>query len=168
MTHLGYLVAGCAISLVVLGGYGLRLARRGRSLSPFVPADQSARDAISTFVPADQSARDAISTRLDGNLFVEAGAGTGKTTALVGRMVALVLGDQMPVESIVAITFTELAATELRDRFRQALEANSASAWAKAGLALVARSVGGDSAWADALAAEARLLSRSEAADAGC
>ena len=42
-------------------------------------------------IPADQSARDAISTRLDGNLFVEAGAGTGKTTALVGRMVALVL-----------------------------------------------------------------------------
>ena len=72
--------------------------------------------------PADQSARDAIATRLDANLFVEAGAGTGKTTALVGRMVALVLDAQMPVESIVAITFTELAAAELRDRFRQALE----------------------------------------------
>ena len=75
-----------------------------------------------TRIPADQSARHAIATRLDGNLFVEAGAGTGKTTALVGRMVALVLDGQMPVESIVAITFTELAATELRDRFRQALE----------------------------------------------
>jgi len=78
-------------------------------------------------IPADQSARDAISTRLDGNLFVEAGAGTGKTTALVGRMVALVLDGQMPVESIVAITFTELAATELRDRFRQALEDRSST-----------------------------------------
>ena len=111
MTHLGYLIAGWAISLVVLGGYGLRLARRGRSLYPLVPADQSARDAIST--------------RLNSNLFVEAGAGTGKTTALVGRMVALVLDGQMPVESIVAITFTELAATELRDRFRQALEDRS-------------------------------------------
>ena len=76
-------------------------------------------------IPADQSARDAISSRLDDNLFVEAGAGTGKTTALVGRMVALVLNGQMPVESIVAITFTELAATELRDRFRQALEDRS-------------------------------------------
>ena len=75
-----------------------------------------------TRIPSDQSARHAIATRLDGNLFVEAGAGTGKTTALVGRMVALVLDGQMPVESIVAITFTELAATELRDRFRQALE----------------------------------------------
>ena len=75
-----------------------------------------------TRIPADQSARHAIATRLDRNLFVEAGAGTGKTTALVGRMVALVLDGQMPVESIVAITFTELAATELRDRFRQALE----------------------------------------------
>ena len=40
MTHLGYLIAGWGISLVVLGGYGLRLARRGRSLSPLVPEDR--------------------------------------------------------------------------------------------------------------------------------
>ena len=72
--------------------------------------------------PADQPARDRIATDLVENLFVEAGAGTGKTTALVGRMVALVLDREMPIESIVAITFTERAAMELRDRFRLSLE----------------------------------------------
>ena len=72
--------------------------------------------------PTDQSARDDIATLLDQNLFVEAGAGTGKTTALIGRMVAMVLDRAMPIESIVAITFTERAASELRDRFRLSLE----------------------------------------------
>ena len=38
----------------------------------------------------DAPARDAIRTRLDATLFVEAGAGTGKTAALVDRVVALV------------------------------------------------------------------------------
>ncbi len=37
MTHLGYLIAGWGISLVVLGGYALRLVGRGRSLSAEVP-----------------------------------------------------------------------------------------------------------------------------------
>ena len=72
--------------------------------------------------PLDQEAREAIATRLEENLFVEAGAGTGKTTALVRRMVALVLDRSVAVESIVAITFTDRAAAELRDRFRRALE----------------------------------------------
>ena len=40
MTHLGYLIAGWGISLVVLGGYALRLVRRGRSLSVEVPEDR--------------------------------------------------------------------------------------------------------------------------------
>jgi len=40
MTHLGYLIAGWGISLVVLGGYALRLAQRGRSLSALVPDER--------------------------------------------------------------------------------------------------------------------------------
>ena len=39
--------------------------------------------------PADQQHRDRIRKSLEENLFVEAGAGTGKTTALVGRIVTL-------------------------------------------------------------------------------
>jgi ATP-dependent exoDNAse (exonuclease V) beta subunit len=69
----------------------------------------------------DAEARAAISSRLDENLFVEAGAGSGKTRSLVERVVALVRrGDS--VQSIAAITFTEKAAEELRARVRRELE----------------------------------------------
>ena len=37
--------------------------------------------------PADQAVRDQIIERLDRNACVEAGAGTGKTTVLVARIV---------------------------------------------------------------------------------
>lgn len=70
---------------------------------------------------ADRAARDRIRTRLTETQFVEAGAGTGKTSALVDRAVALVL-DGVPIDRIVAITFTEKAAAELRDRVRGGLE----------------------------------------------
>jgi len=69
----------------------------------------------------DRSARQQIRERLNETLFVEAGAGSGKTSALVDRIVALVL-DGLPMERIAAITFTDRAATELRDRVRHSLE----------------------------------------------
>ena len=72
---------------------------------------------------ADEAARERIRTHLDQTLFVEAGAGTGKTAALVERFLALVLAGNS-VERIVAITFTDKAAAELRDRVRQSLEAH--------------------------------------------
>src|SRR5690349_13614300 len=71
-------------------------------------------------------ARDAVRTRLDETLFVEAGAGTGKTEVLVDRIVALVTTDgaagPIAMRSVAAITFTEKAAAELRDRVRERLE----------------------------------------------
>jgi exodeoxyribonuclease-5 len=48
-------------------------------------------------------------------LLVEAGAGSGKTALMAGR-VALVLAAGVPSREIVAITFTEAAASELRER----------------------------------------------------
>ncbi|GAC1529340.1 MAG: UvrD-helicase domain-containing protein [Acidimicrobiales bacterium] len=73
--------------------------------------------------PADQASRDLIGTTgLARTLFVEAGAGTGKTTALVERVKNLVLEAGVPLERIAAITFTEAAASELRDRIRVAFE----------------------------------------------
>ena len=72
---------------------------------------------------ADGDARDAIEHDLERNLFVEAGAGTGKTTALVRRVVRLFATGRVPEPSrLAAITFTEAAAAELRDRVRIALE----------------------------------------------
>ena len=70
----------------------------------------------------DQIARDRIVTDLNANLLVEAGAGSGKTTALVSRMVALVRGGTASVHQIAAVTFTRKAAGELREGFQEGLE----------------------------------------------
>ena len=72
--------------------------------------------------PADETQRHRIRTERSVNLFVEAGAGTGKTRALVDRVEALVLQDGVAMETIAMITFTDKAATELRDRIRQRFE----------------------------------------------
>ncbi len=69
---------------------------------------------------ADQAARDRITSDLTSTLFVEAGAGSGKTRALVDRVVTLI-GSGVAMENIAAITFTEKAAAELRDRIRKRL-----------------------------------------------
>jgi CRISPR-associated exonuclease Cas4 len=54
-------------------------------------------------------------TDLDATLLVEAAAGTGKTSLLAGRVVVL-LASALPPREIAAITFTEFAAGELRER----------------------------------------------------
>jgi ATP-dependent exoDNAse (exonuclease V) beta subunit len=59
--------------------------------------------------------------RRDGPLLVRAGAGTGKTSVLVERFVEAVVEDEVPVEGILAITFTEKAATEMKERVRARL-----------------------------------------------
>lgn len=71
---------------------------------------------------ADQDARTAIEQELDVNLVVEAAAGTGKTTALVRRIIALVESGRATLASIVCVTFTEKAAGEMKLRLRTALE----------------------------------------------
>ncbi|MFP4513281.1 MAG: UvrD-helicase domain-containing protein [Acidimicrobiales bacterium] len=71
----------------------------------------------------DQQARELISRHgLDRTLFVEAGAGTGKTSQLVARIVNLVADRGVPLTAVAAITFTDAAAAELRDRVRVELE----------------------------------------------
>ncbi len=71
---------------------------------------------------ADGAARDTIRTDTNRNLFVEAGAGSGKTSMLVERVEQLVLRDGIPMDQIAAVTFTERAGAELRDRMRAGLE----------------------------------------------
>ncbi|MEM7413944.1 MAG: UvrD-helicase domain-containing protein [Gemmatimonadota bacterium] len=77
---------------------------------------------VLTFPLPDQSARERIARDLETNLLVEAGAGSGKTTALVGRMVALIETGTAGADEIAAVTFTRKAAAELRERFQAALE----------------------------------------------
>ena len=69
----------------------------------------------------DDHARATVRHDLASTVFLEAGAGSGKTACLVDRFVALVEGG-VPADRIAAITFTEKAATDLADRVRQALE----------------------------------------------
>ncbi|MEK7277148.1 MAG: UvrD-helicase domain-containing protein, partial [Chloroflexota bacterium] len=60
-------------------------------------------------------------TRLDTHLAVTAGAGSGKTRALVARYLNFV-EQGVPLRSLIAITFTEKAAREMRSRIRREIE----------------------------------------------
>jgi ATP-dependent exoDNAse (exonuclease V) beta subunit len=66
--------------------------------------------------------RELIAQELDRTLIVEAAAGTGKTTELVGRIVALIQHQRAAIGQIVAVTFSEKAAGELKLRLREELE----------------------------------------------
>ena len=70
----------------------------------------------------DEEARRHAVNDLDTSFCVEAGAGTGKTTILVERIKNLIIRGYARVGEIVAITFTEAAAAELKARLRQELE----------------------------------------------
>ena len=71
----------------------------------------------------DSGDRSLIEELLAETLFVEAGAGSGKTHSLVERIVRLILTpDPIPLSQIAVITFTEKAAAELRHRIRIRLE----------------------------------------------
>jgi ATP-dependent exoDNAse (exonuclease V) beta subunit len=70
----------------------------------------------------DAEARRQIAEDIDATLVVEAAAGTGKTTELVNRILAVIERGRAEVREIVAVTFTEKAAGELKLRLRQRLE----------------------------------------------
>ena len=71
---------------------------------------------------SDQSIRERVTHDHETLFAVDAGAGTGKTTLLVSRLIALLLEKQAPLSRIAAITFTEKAAAELAERLRSKLE----------------------------------------------
>src|SRR5882757_2431288 len=73
-------------------------------------------------VPSDQHVRDRIRNDLDTTLVIEAAAGTGKTTALVNRIVSVIESGRGQLSQIVAVTFTEKAAGELKLRLRAEIE----------------------------------------------
>ena len=75
-------------------------------------------------IDRDQKSRDMIVGDLKRNYFVEASAGSGKTTSLVYRMVALVESG-VPVDKICTITFTKAAANEFFERFQKLLSIRS-------------------------------------------
>lgn len=70
---------------------------------------------------ADLRGRDFIQWTTDTNVFVQAGAGSGKTTTLIQRMLTLLIDDGVDISNLAAITFTEAAAGKLVSDLRAAL-----------------------------------------------
>jgi ATP-dependent helicase/nuclease subunit A len=78
--------------------------------------------------PPDQASRDRIVLDLDTCLLVEAAAGTGKTTCMIARMIAVLRSGRARIDQIAAVTFTRKAAAEIRSRFQLDLEGALSSA----------------------------------------
>ena len=78
--------------------------------------------------PPDQAQRDLITSELGTTMLVEAAAGTGKTTAMISRMVALLAEGKCPIDTMAAVTFTRKSAAELRARFQIDLEKGARTA----------------------------------------
>ena len=78
---------------------------------------QSARTQNDSLTP---SQRRAVAAR--GNVLVMAGAGTGKTHTLVQRCLDCLCNEGASLDEILVVTFTEAAATEMKQRLRRALE----------------------------------------------
>src|SRR5262245_52278176 len=99
--------------------------RRGaedRAEGPARPRGSVALAELAVTRLVDHDARERIRTALDESMVVEAAAGTGKTSELVARLVAVLAEGRGNVQSVVAVTFTEKAAGELKLRLRAELE----------------------------------------------
>ena len=70
------------------------------------------------FTPEQQQA---IDTRTS-EVLVTAAAGSGKTAVLVERIVNLILADKISIDTLVILTFTNAAATQMRNRVRLRLQ----------------------------------------------
>ncbi len=106
-------------------------------------------------------------TERDRDVFMRAGAGTGKTTVLVERFCAAALDPEVGVERILAFTFTDRAADQLRHRVREALakRAREASGEELAQLQEAERMT--DRAWISTIHGFCRRLLASHPAAAG-
>ena len=80
-------------------------------------ADIDAGDSLQT----DINGRDFIQWTTDTNVFVQAGAGSGKTTTLIQRILTLIIDDGLKIDQLAAITFTEAAGGKLVSNLRAAL-----------------------------------------------
>ena len=70
----------------------------------------------------DQNARIIAVENNSQNIIVEAGAGTGKTTLLVQKMLFLVFVKKVKLSRIIALTFTTKAAASLKQKMEEFLE----------------------------------------------
>ncbi|GHD42469.1 DNA helicase-2 / ATP-dependent DNA helicase PcrA [Marinobacter persicus] len=78
--------------------------------------------------PLNDAQREAVTAQND-HLLVLAGAGSGKTRVLVHRMAWLMGVDKVPPTSILAVTFTNKAAKEMRYRVEQMMNIPTRGLW---------------------------------------
>ncbi|MFO0905739.1 MAG: UvrD-helicase domain-containing protein [Pirellulales bacterium] len=97
--------------------------KQTKSNSPATTAERATKA-----LPPDQGARRQIVEELDTTMMVEAAAGTGKTTSMIARMVALLREDKCKIENLAAVTFTRKSAAEMRARFQVELERSAREA----------------------------------------
>ena len=76
--------------------------------------------------PVDESVREVLRNDFEHDLFVVAGAGTGKTKSIVDRVVCAVCDQGIDPRKIIVTTFTEKAAGELVYKIRKAVESRKA------------------------------------------
>ena len=55
------------------------------------------------------------------NILVAAGAGSGKTAVLVERIIQKILNDNLSIDRLLVVTFTNAAASEMRERILEGL-----------------------------------------------
>ncbi len=78
---------------------------------------KGAKDARDTIGEAKEL--DLLETALEGTNLIEASAGTGKTYAITGLVLRLILESGVLIQQILVVTFTEAATSELKDRIRK-------------------------------------------------
>jgi DNA helicase-2/ATP-dependent DNA helicase PcrA len=97
----------------------------------------------------------------DGPLLIVAGAGTGKTTVITQRIAWLILEKKVPTDGILALTFTDKAATEMEERVDRLLPYGYVNLWISTFHAFAER-VLRDHAIDIGLPGDFRLLSQTE------
>jgi DNA helicase-2/ATP-dependent DNA helicase PcrA len=85
-------------------------------------------DVTSILEPLNDAQRDAVASE-DQNLLVLAGAGSGKTRVLVHRIAWLIQAQGLSPWAILAVTFTNKAAREMRLRLESMLEIGTHGMW---------------------------------------
>ena len=105
-------------------------AAAGRPATPASAGETSAPEPAVERSPTPEQ-RAAIEARAH-NVLLEAGAGSGKTGVMVERYVRLVVDENISPDAVLAFTFTDKAAAELRARVRAELARRAAGKGAKA------------------------------------
>jgi len=115
-------------SLVARGGFSY--AKLGVHFdTPNIPMDDVSPGDVSPLLDAlNPAQREAVSAPM-GNMLVLAGAGSGKTRVLVHRIAWLMQVEQLSPYAILAVTFTNKAAREMRTRLEALLGLSLRNIW---------------------------------------